>query len=389
MKKTISILGIIILIALGYFFYQKTQENTPTVDSKKEVIKIGAILPLTGELSSYGNPIIDGINIALQNNNNEKYTFILDVQDSKGEAKSAVSGLNHLMNYNKINYFIGDVSSPSTLAMIPIIDKNKALIICPGASSPKLENISKSFIRNYPSSSSESRVSANFILDSLQTKSVGIVYVNNDFGIGLKDGFSNQFVRKGGIIDFTQSYSFGEVNFRNIITKITNSKTNVIYLGGNPKEMGHFVKKLREIGKKTIIVSNISFLQPDCLNIAGEASNGVIVPVAYYNPNDSLNQIVENFTKIYQKSFNNKLPSVLNAIGFDAATLIIEGVNKVGNNPLNVADYLRNLKDYKGALGNLSFENGEVSIPIQFKYINNGTINILNNIESYKNKYAN
>jgi len=390
MKKTLSILVLIILIAAGgYYFYQTQHKSTENTDKKaeKEVIKVGVFLPMTGELATYGEPILEGIKMAVQENDSLRYQIKYD--DTKGEPKTAINIVNKFLNLDNIRYFIGDVSSPVTLSVVPIIEKNNAMLVCPGASSPKLINISKIFIRNYPSSASESKDAANFILDSLKQNKVAMIYVNNDYGIGLKEGFVKAFTKRGGKVTLLETYNFGERNFRNIISKLIDSDVNTIYLGGNPKEMGYFSKQLAETKKKYTIVSNISYLTPDCLNIAGKSAIGVIVPVAYYNPNDPNSSGVQKFSKLYQETHNGKLPSVLNAIGYDAGNLIIQGIKKEGDNPIKVAEYLRNLKNYEGALGNLSFDNGEVQIPIQFKFINqNLKPEVLTDMKKYIEEYG-
>ena len=384
MKKLKIIVAVVLLAIAGYLIYNKLTEEKKQV-SKTEPVKIGVILPLTGELASYGDPIIEGIKLAIETHKGREYK--LYISDSKGEPKTAVNAVNKMINVDKIRYFIGDVSSPVTLSIVPLIDKSKSLIICPGASSPKLENISKQFIRNYPSSTNESKESADFIIDSLKYKTAGIVYVNNDYGIGMRETFEKRFTKKGGKIGFVDNYNFGERDFKNLIVKLKESNVPVIYLGGNPKEMGHFVKQLKEYQYNPIIVSNISFLSQDCLGIAGPAAEGVIIPVAYYNPDDTTSLGVKRFSELYQK-VKNKKPSVLNAIGYDAANLIIMGMDKMGDDPVKIAAYLRDLKNYDGALGKLSFDHGEVSIPIQFKYIKDGKPVVLTSIKEYLSEYG-
>lgn len=336
----------------------------------KDMIKIGVILPFTGELASYGDQLKKGIEIAKAD-----ISIVTQIKvfyaDSKGEAKTAASEMQKLININKVNYIIGDVSSSVTLAIAPIAKQNKVFLICPGASSPKLQNINEYFARNYPSSVSESIESAKFLYNDKNVKEVAIVYVNSEYGLGIRDMFGQTFKDLGGKIILTDPYEFGETDFKTIITKLRISKSPAIYLGGNQKEMGHFMRQLREINYNPIVISNISFLEPDCINIAGKAADSVIVPVAYYNHKDTLMKGTYQFAEKYMNKFKDE-PSVVNAIGYDALELIINAINKVGNNPNKVSNYVRELKSYDGAVGMLNFTKGEVTIPIVFKMIING-----------------
>ncbi len=337
---------------------------------KNESIKIGVILPLTGELASFGNPIKIGINLAYKEIDSTKYELIFI--DSKGENNTAVSGLQKLINIHRVKFVIGDVSSSTTLAMIAVAEKNKVFMLSPGASSPKLKNISEYFARNYPSSIEESISAANFINENFDRNSVAVIYANDEYGIGLASLFKKEFVRLGGEIIMYESYESNQSDFKTLLEKIRNIKPTVIYLAGNQKEMGKFMRQFSELGIKSQIVSNISFLEADCLNIAGEAANGAIVPVPYYNPQDSTYIGAYNFGKLFYEKFD-KYPTVAEAVGYDALKLMIKSIEQGEGESSKAAEFLRNLKDYDGALGKLNFTDGEVSIPVVFKKVVNGT----------------
>jgi branched-chain amino acid transport system substrate-binding protein len=346
--------------------------NDSSSGDKSTKVNIGVVLPLTGELASYSAPMKQGMELAVEEINKADSTKAeLKFIDTKAEAKTAVNAIMQMINVDKISYFIGDISSTTTLAMIPVIESNKAFILSPGASSPKLSGISKSFARNYPSSLDESLKSAEYAYNTLKASKATIVYVNNEYGIGLKDAFEVRYKQLGGNLLASEIYNFGEVDFKTIILKIKEQNPDMIYLAGNQKEMGNFMKQLRDSKFSCKVISNISFLEPDCINIAKEAAEGVMVPVAYYNPNDSTSSTAMNFGKLYKQKFNADA-SVAVAVGYDAVMLIYNSIKKEGNDPQKVADYIRNLKNYNGALGNFSFENGDINMKTVFKIVQNG-----------------
>jgi branched-chain amino acid transport system substrate-binding protein len=341
-------------------------------NNEETKIKVGVVLPLTGDLASYGEQMKQGMEIALKTlnkNNSTKYELIY--VDSKADPTTAISGLQKILNIDKVKYIIGDVSSPVTLAMVPIVEKNKVFLLSPGASSPKLENISPFFARNYPSSVIESYESAVFLSNQKKINKTALIYVNSEYGIGLKDVFTQTYSEAGGEIVYQEGYDVGRTDFRNIILKLNQSNPEAIYLGGNQKEMGSFIKQLRESGSKVLVISNISFLQEECLNIAGKSAEGVIVPVAYYNPLDTLYKGAHSFAKVYKKEFNKDV-TIPVAVGYDALMLIADAIGISGNDPEKVASHIRNLKNYDGALGSLTFKDGDVRMPIEFQILVDG-----------------
>ena len=103
--------------------------------SNSDSIKIGVVMPFTWELGSYGKPIQDGIDIALNELNStggikgKKINLI--IKDSKADPQTAISILQSLISIEGIKYVIGDVGSNATLAMLPICEKNKIFLFSP------------------------------------------------------------------------------------------------------------------------------------------------------------------------------------------------------------------------------------------------------------------
>lgn len=341
---------------------------------KSETIKIGFINPMTGELASYGEAVKRGVDLALEDVN--KNSLLQDkkleiiMEDSKGESKDALSSLQKMINVDGCKYIIGDISSTVTLAMLPVTEQNNVFLFSPGAATPKLTGAGKLFARNWPSNNEEANSAADYSINELGYKSAIIVYVNNDWGLGLMENFEKRFSARGGKIISKEIYSYESVDFRTLILKLKSINADCIYLAGNQKEMGNFMKQLRE-NKNTIpVISNTSFLQNDCLKLAGSAADGVIIPTPAYNPLDSTGNIKSFYDAIKRKY--NVEPTKAEANGYDAVMLIVMAINKVGNNPVKVAEFIRNYKNYSGAGGACSFINGDVSVENEFKKIING-----------------
>src|SRR5262249_26973939 len=140
---------------------------------------------------------------------------------------------------------IGEVSSSNTLAMVPVADGNKVLLFATVASGPKLTGCSKFFVRNWPSDLAEATQMADFAIDTLHIKKVAIIYVNNDYGLGLNGKFHDQFVSKGGTVTATEPYDLGSSDFRTIIQKIKPTGPDAVYISGY-KELGTITRQLRE-----------------------------------------------------------------------------------------------------------------------------------------------
>ena len=344
-------------------------------DKKSDTLKIGLINPDTGELATYGEKIRRGIEIAEEEIasknllNGRKIEVIKE--DTKGDSKQSLSAVQKLINIDKVKYIIGEISGNATMAVLPYSESRGVFLFSPGAASPKLTNASELFARNWPSNSAEAISAAEYSFKKKKNKKAIIVYVNNEWGLGLQQNFENKFKSMGGQIVGKEIYPYENTEFRSIVSKIKSIDADVIYLAGNQREMGLFMKQLREAQSSFPVVSNTSFLESDCLKLAGMAANGVIVPTPAYDPESSTSKKVKSFADRYYEKYKT-MPSLVDANGYDALMLIVEAINQVGDDPKAVAKYIRNLKNYEAAGGLENFENGDVMMENSFKIIKDG-----------------
>ena len=90
-RKSLIIALVLLLIGVvGIWFWK--QQNTSSFVKNNEVL-IGAVLPLSGEVASYGTDSKDGIELAIEiaNKSQNQFHFSVNYQDSKGEPKTAVT----------------------------------------------------------------------------------------------------------------------------------------------------------------------------------------------------------------------------------------------------------------------------------------------------------
>lgn len=345
-------------------------------NNKSDTIKIGSTLDLTGPNAVYGEQVKQGLDLAIDEVNksggiNGKQIEIKYL-DSKSDAKSAVTNAQQLISVNNSKILIGEISSNATQAMIPVVEQNNAFLFAPASSSPKLSDISKNFARNWPSDVAEAVSAAKFARSQFSATTAAIIFVNSDYGTGLKEKFTKTFEDEGGKIVVAETYIVGATDFKTVLLKIKSANPDCIYLTGNPKEMGACIKQLRENNLTAKIISNTGFLQSDCLSLAGAAANGVIVPTPEYSPNDSTKTKIFEFYSKFKAKYNIE-PTMVNANAYDAIYLIKEAIEKHGYDAPVIAEFIRNKQGYDGATGLVNFVNGDVEVGIVFKVIENGS----------------
>lgn len=365
MSKKTFIIGALIVVATFYFLGKKEPPGP-----EKEIVKVGVILPLTGDAAPYGTKIKDGIDFAYSNCSEELRNSIeLIYEDSQGKDKSAISSYTKLVNIDNVKVIIGPFNSSAVLALSKNVSKDNTFLMLPTATSPKITSAGNNIFRIISSDIYDSKVLSEFITKSEKQNKISIVYLNNEYGVGFVNAFKASLKKKG--ISLVGNYAIDNQlkDFKTIVKKVKESDAEaVVVIGIN--EIGYFLKQSKEMGLNKSIYSTGMIENPEVIKIAGEAANNVIYTYPSFDLK-SKRQTVVAFVKMFSKQ-NNEQPSILEALGYDSFTLLANAINERGESANKIREYLIGLNDYEGVTGQLTFdENGDVIKPIGIKEIIN------------------
>jgi len=375
MKKGI-IVGIIliVIIVVGYFVLMPPQN-----ESEKNVIKFGVIMPLTGPVAEPGTNALRGIEIAVDDfNNNNRQQIELIVEDSKSNPTDGTSAIHKLIDIDKVKIVIGDIMSSVILATAPIAEKKQVIMISPGGSNPDIREAGDYIFRIYPSDDYDGQVMAEYIFKKLDYVTTAVINVNNDYGIGVRKTFVSKYKELGGTIILNEEYLQGQTDFRNTILKIKNGKPDVIYIIGNPAENGNIVKQLKELNVNIPLTGNLSFENEEFIEIARGAFDSIIFSAPYFNISSD-EKFVKEFVQKYQSNNGEKMPDVAASLGYDVAKILI---SVLANNNFSIPDLkddLYEVENFEGITGRISFDSkGDVVKDIFIKIIDgNGKIDVI------------
>ena len=368
MKKTWIVIGIILVLVLVTILVIVETKKRP-----KE-IKIGAILPLTGDAALYGQNIKKGIDLATAEINQKggihgaKITVIYE--DSKANPTEGVSAFNQLVDIYGVPVVIGDAVSSVTLAIAPIADRKKVVVLSPLSSAPAITQAGDFIFRNVPSDLFGGRVAAYFAARDQGWKSLAILYANNDFGVGLKEVFSKWVKSLGSKIVASEAYEQGNTDFRTQLIKIKQANPDAIFLVGY-REAPQILIQAKELGVKSYLLGTGLLEDPKIIDLAKQASEGVFFTQLQYTP-DSSEQDVKQYADNFKNRYGSKA-DIIAAYGYDAMKVLAFAMGKSDLSPEKIKEELYKVKDFKGVTGEISFdENGDVIQPMGVKIIKNG-----------------
>jgi branched-chain amino acid transport system substrate-binding protein len=193
----------------------------------------------------------------------------------------------------------------------------------------------------------------------MDIKTVAILYVDTDYGQGLRDVFRRRYLSLGGSISIEESYEQGSTDFRTQLSKIKQKKTQWIYMPGYYSEVAKAMAQARQLGANSRFFSNIGAADPKLFEIGKGAVDGLLItaPKLDLASGDSL---TTDFLKSFEARFN-RTPGFPAAYAFDTMLLVAEAMKRKGFDGVEIKQGLYSIKDFPGVTGKTTFDrNGDV-----------------------------
>lgn len=341
---------------------------------KKNPIKVGAIIFQTGDAAQYGVWVKNGLEMAKDEINSKGgingQPIELSYEDDKTDAQTAVTVMNKLLATQNLPIIISGLTSKSTLAIAPIAESKKVVLFSPCSSSPDITNSGDYIFRNWTSDNEEGRLMAEYAYNNLGYRNMATLTINNDYGLGLQKVFSQRFKELGGTIVSSEEFPERTTNFRTIIAKLKSQKFDAIYLPSHAKEVGSFLKQMKENNLSFKVLGCVTYESPELIQIAGDAAEGVIFTTPAFNP-DATDSTIQKFSAEYQKRFGSK-PENFAAHSYDALNIIALAIQKGGYISDGIKNALYQISNYPGVSGLTTFDkNGDVKKPAMIKQVKN------------------
>jgi branched-chain amino acid transport system substrate-binding protein len=293
-------------------------------------LKVGLMLPYTGTYAALGNAITNGFKLAVTENGGKiagRDIEYFTVDDESDPAK-APENANKLIKRDQVDVLVGTVHSGVALAMAKVARDNNTLLIIPNAGADDITgplcaaNIFRTSFSNSQMGIAMGKVQA-------EQKKKTAVTLTWDYAAGKEStgGFKEAFEAGGGKVVKEMFLPFPQVEFQSYLTEMAALKPDVVYVffagGGAVK----FVKDYAAAGlPKTIPLVGPGFLTDGTLEAQGEAAQGLLTTLHY---GDGLNNPKNNaYRAAYMKAFKIE-PDVYSVGGYDAAQLLIAGMNAV------------------------------------------------------------
>ena len=340
-----------------------------------KVVKIGAVLPLTGEGAVYGQPVSKGVELAfeqLKAQSDYPYPLELVVVDSESNPEKASQLLEQLYEDGALAV-IGGVITPEALEMVAVADRYNQVLISPSATSPELTGISKNFYRVFPSDAREGATMGNFATQKLKAERVVILAKEHAYARGIQQQFSQQFEQFGGEVLELIEFPSVPSDLSGLVERVMTLGPDAVYLAAYAEDVAKMIRGLRDLGYKGTIFTTSAFASPEVIEQVGRPAEGVFLTQAAFDTSSEEPKVADFVAAFVEKYGLN--PDLYAAHGFDAMLTLAQAAKESGVLPTEFWKGVRALRDFEGATGTIQFdERGDVQKFPRVYVVNQGQL---------------
>ena len=334
--------------------------------AQAQTVKIIGLVELTGTGATSGSNFDNGIKLAVKEINaaggilGKKIDYVsYDTQSSPGVAK----GLTDKAIDDGAYVVMGPVFSGSIMVSMASTKRAEIPNFTGGEAAAITQQGNPYVFRTSFTQSTAMPKIANYMKDTLKTKTVDIVYVNNDFGKGGRDLIIKALEARGIKIGADISSDPGQVDFSNVVVKAKQSDADALFAYTNEEESARLLRELKKQGYKKPIIGETVLTSQKVIELAGDAANGAIAHVGLTA--DAPQAGVKKFDAAFQKEYNSRSDhnGLKGYIGMYTVKAVTEKIGKFDSKAFAMA--MKNIslsaKANPGLLLDISYdENGDL-----------------------------
>ena len=316
----ILLLGIMLIIGCA----EDDSDNTSSQND--DIIKVGVILPFSGECGAFGSAELKAIQLAVNEINDAGGVLgreiELVVRDSKTDPLSASLNAMDLIENEGVIAILGADNSQVSLEMLDAVSDMNTFIISGSATSDSLKWLDEGyyhsiFYRTVPDVIQEANTLAKHLIFERGDSVVRLLCVNDCYGNSFINWFSLRYGNYGGRIEKIVKYTTGEISYSAEIESLfapvvdtmgMSTETDsipLVVLVGYPKSGAQIIRDWRTSGydARWILTSNLK--TKEFITMAGAQNTEGIRGIAPYSGATSEQYIrYEYFKDAYKDMWN-------------------------------------------------------------------------------------
>src|SRR5712691_4337634 len=297
----------------------------------QDVVKIGLILPMTGQQASTGRQIDAAVRLYVQQNGanvaGKKIEVIL--KDDGAVPDNTKRLAQELIVNDKVAFIAGFGVTPAALAAAPLATQGKIPEVVMAAGTSIITERSPYIVRTSFTLAQSSTIIADWAVKNGIKK---VATLTSDYAPGndALASFKEHLTAGGGEIVEEVKVPLANPDFAPFLQRMKDAKPDAMFVFVPAGQGGNFMKQYAERGLDKAGIKVIGpgdVMDDDLLNNMGDAALGTVTAHLYSAAHPSA--MNKEFVAAYKKAFNNR-PGFMAVSGYDGIHLIYEALKKTG-----------------------------------------------------------
>lgn len=336
---------------------------SPVCTAAESVYKIGGIFSVSGPASFLGDPEKKSMELAVEEINDaggingRKVEAV--IYDTEGDPSKTVMSVSKLINKDKVMAIIGPSRTPTTLAVVPMIEKARLPFISCAAGNKIVEPV-KPWVFKTAQSDILAVASIFQHMQKQEIKKIGIITVENAFGESGREQLLEQAQDFGIQVVSTQSFGGKDSDMTSQLTKIRKQEPDAIVCWGTNPGPAVLAKNVDQLDIDIPLYQSHGVASPKFIELAGKAAEGILLPtgkilVADLLPeNDPQKQVLTDYIEAYESGYETSV-SGFGGYAYDAMHLLAKAMKDTDGDAEQIRNNLENISGHVGVSGVFNF----------------------------------
>lgn len=358
--------GFLLILGLCVFGILLSGIISPKLTLAQDVIKIGAVLPLSkAAFSQAGEEQRRGLLMALDEINQsggvlgKKVDLI--IEDDTGEPSVGIAAAEKLLTRDKVVALIGGYSSTITFAQLNAIQRLEPFVAWVGASSTKVEHEfgpKKWFFHYHPWDYHRQSTICDFLYSlSPRPQTVAVAYEDGIYGKTSRDYVVKYLKEKGFDIVFDERFKSGSSDFTPMLTKIKKTNPDIFYWVAYAGDTTLIMKQSKELDFNPKLFLSVAINFPQYKASLG-ATGDYVAGVDVWIPGMKLKESIKWLEK-FNKAYPGRVPEYWAPLAYTNLMTVVDAIKRANSTDKDKLIAAMEKMDYASPIGKMNFTKSE------------------------------
>ena len=332
------------------------------IHAETDEILLGQSTALSGPIKELGIGMRAGLNAAFSEVNDNggirgRKIRLISLDDGY-EPDRAIKNTRKLIEEDKVLLLIGEVGTPTSKAVLPLINKAKIPYLGPYTGAEFLRNPVEPYVINFRGSyHQEMERLVEYLVERKKFTRIACFYQNDSFGRSGLRGAEIALEKRGMKLIGNATYERNTLAVKSGALKIKKLKAQAVIIVATNKACVKFIKTMKMLGAKETVLCTMSIVATKILaqELGSDGDGCIISQVTTHYENTDI-EVIKNYHAAMDKYQPNSLKGYVTLEGYLLGKLFCHVANEV-DRKLTGDNFIQKLEE----IGNIDLGGMELT----------------------------